>query len=158
MRIASLLLSNTSLNIKIKIFWQCFENNNESPQGDSISRIFFNIYLEDSLWRTCYEFNLKKLDIEHSYSKTEKSSLLEEVVYADDTDFIFKTKENSRPELFCKKNVEACNFIKKQTLAQVFFCEFCENFKNTFFYRTPPVAASGRKEQYDGNCEYCNSI
>ena len=28
---------------------------------------------------------------------------------------------------------EACNFIKKDTLAQVFFCEFCEIFKNTFF-------------------------
>ena len=25
---------------------------------------------------------------------------------------------------------------------QVFSCEFCEIFKNTFFYRTPPVAAS----------------
>ena len=25
---------------------------------------------------------------------------------------------------------------------QVFFCEFCEIFKKTFFYRTPPVAAS----------------
>ena len=28
---------------------------------------------------------------------------------------------------------KACNFIKKETLAQVFFCEFCEIFKNTFF-------------------------
>ena len=28
---------------------------------------------------------------------------------------------------------EACNFIKKDTLAQVFFCEFCAIFKNTFF-------------------------
>ena len=28
---------------------------------------------------------------------------------------------------------EACNFIKKETLAQVFFCEFCEISKNTFF-------------------------
>ena len=28
---------------------------------------------------------------------------------------------------------EACNFIKKETLAQVFSCEFCEIFKNTFF-------------------------
>ena len=36
----------------------------------------------------------------------------------------------------------ACNFIKKQSLAQVFPCEFCEISKNTFFYRTPPVAAS----------------
>ena len=25
---------------------------------------------------------------------------------------------------------------------QMFFCEFCEIFKNSFFYRTPPLAAS----------------
>ena len=35
-----------------------------------------------------------------------------------------------------------CNFIKKDTPTQVFSCEFCEIFKSTFFYRTPPVAAS----------------
>ena len=34
-----------------------------------------------------------------------------------------------------------CNFIKIETLAQVFSCEFCEISKNTFSYRTPPVAA-----------------
>ena len=34
------------------------------------------------------------------------------------------------------------NFIKKETLAQVFSCEFCQISKNTFSYRTPPVAAS----------------
>ena len=28
---------------------------------------------------------------------------------------------------------EACNFIKKETLAQVFSREFCEIFKNIFF-------------------------
>ena len=27
---------------------------------------------------------------------------------------------------------EACLFIKKETLTQVFSCEFCETFKNTF--------------------------
>ena len=37
---------------------------------------------------------------------------------------------------------KACSFIKKETLAQVFSCEFCEISKNTFFYRTPLVAAS----------------
>ena len=37
----------------------------------------------------------------------------------------------------------ACNFTKKETLAQVFSCEFCEISKNSFSYRTPPVAASG---------------
>ena len=38
---------------------------------------------------------------------------------------------------------EACNFIKKETLAKVFFYEFFEIFKNIIFYKTPPVAASG---------------
>ena len=28
---------------------------------------------------------------------------------------------------------KACNFIKKETLAQVFSCEFREIFKNIFF-------------------------
>ena len=37
---------------------------------------------------------------------------------------------------------DVCNFIKKETLAQMFSCEFCEILKNTFFYRTPLVATS----------------
>ena len=48
----------------------------------------------------------------------------------------------TRGSFLAKLQVEACNFIKKETLAQVFFCEFCEIFKKTFFYGTPPVAAS----------------
>ena len=28
---------------------------------------------------------------------------------------------------------QACNFIKKETLTQVFSCEFCKISKNTFF-------------------------
>ena len=32
---------------------------------------------------------------------------------------------------------KACNFIKKETLAQVFSYEFCEISKSTYFYRTP---------------------
>ena len=43
---------------------------------------------------------------------------------------------------FLFSEAEACNFIKKETLAQMFSCEFCEIAKNTFSYRTPPVAAS----------------
>ena len=43
---------------------------------------------------------------------------------------------------------QACNFIKKETLAQAFSCEFCEIFKGTFFYRTPPVATSVFYSQY----------
>ena len=31
-------------------------------------------------------------------------------------------------------------------LAQVYSCEFCEISKNTFFYRTPPMAVSGNSK------------
>ena len=46
------------------------------------------------------------------------------------------------PEVFCKKMVfleisqKACNFIRKVTLAQVFSCEFLQNFKEHVFCRT----------------------
>ena len=51
-------------------------------------------------------------------------------------------KNNSRQTL-ANHTPGACNFIKKETLAQVLSCEFCEIYKNTFYYRTPLVAASG---------------
>ena len=37
---------------------------------------------------------------------------------------------------------KACNFIKKETLAQLFSCGFRDMFKNAILYRTPPVATS----------------
>ena len=43
---------------------------------------------------------------------------------------------------------ESCNFIKRETLAQAFSCEFCEITKNIFFYRIPPVAASVSVQSY----------
>ena len=74
------------------------------------------------------------------------------------------SSRSSGPEVFCRKgalrnfakcrgkplylsliliklHASACNFIKKETLAQVLYCEFCEISKNTSSYRTPPVAA-----------------
>ena len=35
-------------------------------------------------------------------------------------------------------------FIKKETLTQVFSCEFCETFKNIFVYRTPSVTCTSK--------------
>ena len=86
--------------------------------------------------------------------------------------FFRSTDRSSRPEVFCKKAVirnfakftgkhlcqsllfikncrhkaSASNFIKKETLAQVFFCEFCEISRNNFCYRIPPVAVSAQKQ------------
>ena len=44
----------------------------------------------------------------------------------------------------------ACNFIKKETLAQVFSCEFCEISKNIFLQNTPGqhFRRSGKKIQW----------
>ena len=78
---------------------------------------------------------------------------------------------SSHPEVFCKKgvlrnfakftgkhlcqslsfnNVYHCkvyiNFIKKETLVQLFSCEFCEISKKTFSYRPPLVAASVKRK------------
>ena len=50
--------------------------------------------------------------------------------------------KNSRQTL-ANHRPGACNFIKKEALAQVFSCEFCKIYKNIFYYRTPLVAASG---------------
>ena len=53
------------------------------------------------------------------------------------TVILFTKVRSSRPEVFYKKGV-----VEKETLAQVFSCEFCEISKNTFSCRTPPAAAS----------------
>ena len=54
----------------------------------------------------------------------------------------FTGKHLCQSLFFNKVAGAARNLIKKETLAQVFSREFCEIFKNTFFYRIPPVAAS----------------
>ena len=46
------------------------------------------------------------------------------------------------PESLFNKVTASDTERKKETLAQVFSCEFYEISKNTFFYRTLPVAAS----------------
>ena len=53
-----------------------------------------------------------------------------------------------RVSFLIKLQPSVCNFIKRETLAQVFFCEFCKISKNAFSYITPPVAAS---EVYEKN-------
>ena len=47
----------------------------------------------------------------------------------------------SNAKAVARRCPEACNFIKKETLAQAFSREFCEIFRNIFFNRIPLVAA-----------------
>ena len=50
--------------------------------------------------------------------------------------------------LFLSKaaGLRPATLLKKETLALVCSCEFCEISKNTFFYRTPLVAATEIKD------------
>ena len=58
-----------------------------------------------------------------------------------------ETSQNSQENICARTRVlrtpvpQACNFIKKETLAQVFSYGFCEISKNIFFHRTPLVGA-----------------
>ena len=45
--------------------------------------------------------------------------------------------------LFFNNGLRPATLLKKETLAQVFSCEFCEISKNTFLQNTPGETASG---------------
>ena len=45
--------------------------------------------------------------------------------------------------------MQGCNFIKKETLTEVFSCEFCEISENTFFAEHLWTTASEQKQLND---------
>ena len=59
---------------------------------------------------------------------------------------------SKKASILTKLQASVCNFIKKETLTQVFSCEFCEISKSAFSYRTSLVAAV--KVQEDLKKEY----
>ena len=63
-------------------------------------------------------------------------------------------------EVFCKNGVlrKAWNFITKETLAQVFSCEFCEISKNTFLTEYLWTTASGYPSVKNTNQKFNISI
>ena len=69
------------------------------------------------------------------------------------------SQENTcaRISFLIKMLAEACNFIKIETLVQMFYCEFCEISRNTFIYRTPPVAAFEVKAWQNRKCKTCQT-
>ena len=58
--------------------------------------------------------------------------------------FAYFTEKTPVLESFLNKvaGLKVCNFIRKETLPQLFSHEYCKNFKNSFWYGIPPVAAS----------------
>ena len=89
LRMIRLLLSDTTLDIKMNgVTTTKFPSNIGSPQGDGISGVLFNIYLEDSLRELRDEIDARDTRIEHSYAIIPCTMLPEEDEYADDCDFI----------------------------------------------------------------------
>ena len=88
------------------------------------------------------------------------------IIIIIDSGHIIIIRRSSRPEVFSKKGVlkhfakftgkhlwqriffnkvaglRPATFLEKR-LAQMYSCEYCETFKNSYFCRTPAVAASG---------------
>ena len=101
--------------------WTCFREscrpNHDHKKNNFLDQAFF--MASEAVVRMC---SVKKLFLEISQN----------------------SQENTCDRVSCLINLQAkaCNFIIKEILAQVLCCEFCEISKNTFFYRTPPVAAS----------------
>ena len=64
----------------------------------------------------------------------------------EQTIFMFSLGLYSKTALL--ETPEACNVVTKETLAQVFSCEFWEISKNNFSYKTPLLAASGHSKYF----------
>ena len=66
------------------------------------------------------------------YLKAATGGVLEEQMFLEILQY---SRENTcgRVYFLIKLQSSACNFIKKETLAQVFSCEFCEISQNNFF-------------------------
>ena len=81
----------------------------EDDKYKYIKFIFPNILLDNILFWKNFVLPLKEIHLVHSC-----------------VEGIMPRFRSSLPEVFC-------NFIKKETLVQLFSCEFCEVFKNIFF-------------------------
>ena len=123
-----------------------------------------SFYLINDVWSTQYskfcdnnDMKWKPLRQRYSYcwsivkckSFSNNSEILTEAVVrrCSVKKMFLKISQNSQENtcawvsFFNKVAGLACNFIKNKTLAQAFSSESCNVFKNTFFYRTPPVVA-----------------
>ena len=90
-----------------------------------------------------YNFNLEKPGT--SYGSSRPDVFFEKGVLRNFAKF---TRKHLCQRLFFNKvaglRPKACNFIKKESPAQVFSCEFCEISKNTIFNRTCHIVGHGR--------------
>ena len=78
----------------------------------------------------CFRFKLKRL--QRIRSSHQRCFIIKGVLRY----FTKFTGKQLYQSLFFNKVAEACNFIKKETLAKVFSCDFCKISTNTFLKNT----------------------
>ena len=90
---------------------------------------------KDFLSRACaiHNLHLPKICVEECESFRLASSEIEWFVQKQSPEAFCKKRCPKKFRKIQRKTPEPCNFTNKQTLAQLFSCEFCEISKNTFF-------------------------
>ena len=89
---------------------------------------------------------LRNLETSQETTRARASFLIKLLFYSKEALRNFAKFTGKHPYQSLLSQASACNFINKETLTQVFSCEFCEISTNTSSYRTLPVAASGVSE------------
>ena len=102
-RMIQLLLSNTTLDIRInKAETEPFNSNMESPQGDALSGVLFEIYFEEPLRKVRnFGHGMNSNNNDEDNGNMLLSFLPQEAIYADDADFL-TTNENENNTIIDK--------------------------------------------------------
>ena len=121
LRISRLLLSATTLEVKIKgTETEPFGSNIGSPQGDGISGCFFNVYFEYSLRKVRENFNMQPIIQGNLNSPTIKITMPEEAIYADDADFMTNSIiKRNRIQTEIKGILEVDNLLVNETKTEI---------------------------------------
>ena len=128
-----------------------------STRRSVISRPIFSIWLDKityliksaKIWSNCRRFNSGVLVL------LESEAAIGGVLWRK---VFLKMSQNSQENngakvsFSTKLQAEACNFIKKETLAEVLSCEFCEIFQNTF--STKYLRTTGSVEFFSCHVEH----
>ena len=119
LRILSTLLVETTLEVIVENAQATtFESNIVSPQGDSISGPLFKLYFNRALQKIKDEMHKEPnhcRNINSRWVEKMKSSIPEEIVYADDCDFIAET-EKTKDKIYEKANeiMSSKNLLMKE--------------------------------------------
>ena len=124
-RMCRILLSETKMKLRFgKHEEEIIETNIGSPQGDAISGMFFNIAFERAMRDLRSILNEQNPKIEHNYCQ--RSKMPEEMIYADDTDFVNKDKEkdmlvrNKADEILQRHSLKVNNDNWEMTMVERF--------------------------------------